>query len=120
MTVNKPWLDHYPSNVPKTIDPDQYGNLIELYEECFERFRFHPMSICMGVTHTYDDVDKASLAVAAWLQGQGLAKGSIVALMMPNVPQYLPIMIGILRAGFVCNPINHLYTGREVNFPNFV
>ncbi|WP_201574652.1 AMP-binding protein [Psychrobacter sp. H8-1] len=114
MTVNKPWLDHYPSNVPKTIDPDQYGNLIELYEECFERFRFHPMSICMGVTHTYDDVDKASLAVAAWLQGQGLAKGSIVALMMPNVPQYLPIMIGILRAGFVCTPINPLYTGREL------
>ncbi len=114
MTVKKPWLDHYPSNVPKTIDPDQYGNLIKLYEESFERFRFHPMSICMGTIHTYDDIDKASLAVAAWLQGQGLAKGSIVALMMPNVPQYLPIMIGILRAGFICTPINPLYTGREL------
>ncbi|MBO1531107.1 AMP-binding protein [Psychrobacter sp. F1192] len=114
MTVTKPWLDHYPSTVPKTIDPDLYGHLIELYEESFERFRFHPMSICMGVTHTYDDIDKASLAVAAWLQAQDLPKGSIVALMMPNVPQYLPIMIGILRAGYVCTPINPLYTGREL------
>lgn len=114
MTENKPWLDHYPSTVPKTIDPDKYGNLIELYEECFNRYRMHPMSICMGVTHTYDDVDKASLAVAAWLQAQGLPKGSLVALMMPNVPQYLPIMIGILRAGYVCTPINPLYTGREL------
>ena len=78
MTVTKPWLDHYPSTVPKTIDPDLYGHLIELYEESFERFRFHPMSICMGVTHTYDDIDKASLAVAAWLQAQDLPKGSIV------------------------------------------
>ncbi len=34
--------------------------------------------------------------------------------MMPNVPQYLPIMIGILRAGYVCTPINPLYTGREL------
>ena len=37
-----------------------------------------------------------------------------MALMMPNVPQYLPIMIGILRAGYVCTPINPLYTGREL------
>ncbi|WP_201547277.1 AMP-binding protein [Psychrobacter sp. Pi2-1] len=114
MTVDKPWLAQYPENVPKTINPDQYESLIELYEECFNRFRMHPMSICMGVTHTYGDVDNASLAVAAWLQAQGLPKGSVVALMMPNVPQYLPTMIGILRAGYVCTPVNPLYTGREL------
>ncbi len=114
MTVDKPWLTQYPKSVPKTINPDQYGSLIELYEECFERFRMHPMTVCMGVTHTYGDVDKASLAVAAWLQAQNLPKGSVVALMMPNVPQYLPIMIGILRAGYVCTPVNPLYTGREL------
>ena len=64
MTLNKPWLAQYPKSVPKTIDPDRYGSIVELYEECFDRFRLHPMSICMGVTHTYDDIDKASLAVA--------------------------------------------------------
>ncbi|WP_201563428.1 AMP-binding protein [Psychrobacter sp. CMS30] len=114
MTTDKPWLAQYPENVPNTINPDQYESLIELYEECFNRFRMHPMTICMGVTHTYGDVDQASLAVAAWLQGQGIPKGSVVALMMPNVPQYLPTMIGILRAGYVCTPINPLYTGREL------
>ncbi|MGM8871740.1 AMP-binding protein [Psychrobacter sp. 2Y5] len=114
MTVNKPWLDQYPTNVPKTVNPDKYGNIVDLYEECFDRFRMHPMSVCMGVTHTYDDIDKTSLAIAAWLQAQGLPKGSIVALMMPNVPQYLPTMIGILRAGYICTPINPLYTGREL------
>ena len=112
--MNKPWLAQYPKSVPKTIDPDRYGSIVELYEECFDRFRLHPMSICMGVTHTYDDIDKASLAVAAWLQAQGLPQGSVVALMMPNVPQYLPTMIGILRAGYVCTPVNPLYTGREL------
>ncbi|MGP4953451.1 long-chain fatty acid--CoA ligase, partial [Psychrobacter sp. T6-1] len=66
MTVNKPWLAQYPSNVPKTIDPDQYSSLIELYEECFARFRLHPISVCMGVTHTYGDIDDTSQAVAGW------------------------------------------------------
>lgn len=114
MTTDKPWLAQYPANVPKTINPDQYESLIELYEECFDRFRMHPITICMGVTHTYGDVDKASLAIAAWLQAQDIPKGSVVAVMMPNVPQYLPTMIGILRAGYVCTPINPLYTGREL------
>ncbi|MBP6496778.1 MAG: AMP-binding protein [Psychrobacter sp.] len=114
MTTDKPWLAQYPANVPKTINPDQYESLIELYKECFDRFRMHPITICMGVTHTYGDVDKASLAIAAWLQAQDIPKGSVVAVMMPNVPQYLPTMIGILRAGYVCTPINPLYTGREL------
>ncbi|WP_201584218.1 AMP-binding protein [Psychrobacter jeotgali] len=114
MNLEKPWLAQYPPNVPKTIDPNQYSSLMELYGECFNRFRLHPMSICMGVTHTYGEIEEASLAVAAWLQAQNLPKGSVVALMMPNVPQYLPTMIGILRAGYICTPVNPLYTGREL------
>ncbi len=114
MTTNKPWHASYPVGVPKTIYPDNYSSIIELYEESFSRYRLHPMSVCMGVTHTYGDVDNASQAVAAWLQAQGLPKGSVIALMMPNVPQYLPTMIGILRAGYICTPVNPLYTGREL------
>jgi len=112
--MNKPWLAQYPASVPKTIDPDQYSNLIELYEESFDSFASQPFSICMGVKHSYDDINQASKAIAAWLQSQGLAAGSVVALMMPNVPQYLPTMLGILRAGYVCTPVNPLYTGREL------
>ena len=114
MTMNKPWHARYPDGVPKSIYPDNYANIIELYEESFSRYRMHPISICMGVTHTYGDIDNASLAVAAWLQAQGLPRGSVIALMMPNVPQYLPTMIGILRAGYICTPVNPLYTGREL------
>ncbi len=114
MTMNKPWLARYPAGMPKSIYPDNYSNIIALYEESFSRYRLHPMSVCMGVTHTYGDIDNASLAIAAWLQAQGLPRGSVVALMMPNVPQYMPTMIGILRAGYICTPVNPLYTGREL------
>ncbi|WP_025646909.1 MULTISPECIES: AMP-binding protein [unclassified Psychrobacter] len=114
MMMNKPWLAQYPASVPATIDPDQYSSLIELYEESFDSFANQPFSICMGVKHSYDDINQASKAIAAWLQSQSLAPGSVVALMMPNVPQYLPTMLGILRAGYVCTPVNPLYTGREL------
>ena len=112
--MNKPWLAQYPASVPATIDPDQYSSLIDLYEESFDSFANQPFSICMGVKHSYDDINQASKAIAAWLQSQSLAPGSVVALMMPNVPQYLPTMLGILRAGYICTPVNPLYTGREL------
>ncbi|MGE6323848.1 hypothetical protein ACQKDA_01680 [Psychrobacter sp. NPDC078370] len=44
MISNKPWLSQYPAGVPKTINPDRYSSIMELYEECFDRFRGHPMS----------------------------------------------------------------------------
>jgi long-chain acyl-CoA synthetase len=40
-----------------------------------------------------------SIALGAYLQSKGLAKGARVALMMPNVLQYPVAMMGILRAG---------------------
>ncbi len=70
----------------------------------------------MGVTYTYAQIDIASKSVAAWIQGLGLEQGSIIALMMPNVNQYLPILMGILRAGMVITLVNPLYTGRELKF----
>lgn len=112
--MNKIWTGQYLDGVSTTITPDLYENITDFFEEGFERYRLHPISTCSGVTHTYDDVDKASIAIGAWLQAQGIPKGSIVALMMPNIPQYLPTMIGILRAGYVCTPINPLYTAREL------
>lgn len=108
------WTAQYPEGVPKNINPDKYHNSTDFFEECFNRYRFHPMTVCMGVTHTYDEVDRASIAIGAWLQSQGIPQGSIIALMMPNLPQYLPAMIGILRAGYICTPVNPLYTGREL------
>lgn len=68
----------------------------------------------MGVSYTYGEVDQISKNIAAWIQSLGLAKGSTVGVMMPNVNQYLPIVIGALRAGMVLTLINPLYTSREL------
>lgn len=112
--TKKIWTKNYPPEVPLSIDPSIYKNLLVFFDECFGNFGYQALSSCMGAVHTYAQVDALSMAVAAWLQALGLPKGSIVALMMPNIPQYLPILMGILRAGYVCTPINPMYTGREL------
>jgi long-chain acyl-CoA synthetase len=63
---------------------------------------------------TFEQIDEASRAMAAWLQSKGLAKGARVALMMPNVPQYMVAIAAVLRAGYVVVNVNPLYTPREL------
>jgi long-chain acyl-CoA synthetase len=68
----------------------------------------------MGKTMTYREVDRAATAMASWLQGRGMAKGSRVAFMMPNVLQYPIAIAGVLRAGCAVVNVNPLYTPREL------
>ena len=68
----------------------------------------------MGKSITFRQVDEASVALAAWLQAQGFAKGDRIAVMLPNVPQYPVAIAGILRAGLVVVNVNPLYTPREL------
>ncbi len=108
------WLKHYPAGVPADIDVTQYGSLVELLEESFTKFRDRKAFICMDKAITYREVDEMSLALAAYLQSRGLAKGARVALMMPNVLQYPIATAAVLRAGYAVVNVNPLYTPREL------
>jgi long-chain acyl-CoA synthetase len=108
------WLKQYPAGVPADIDVSQYGSLVELLEESFAKFADRKAFICMDKSISYRDLDEMSLALAAFLQGKGLAKGARVALMMPNVLQYPIATAAVLRAGYAVVNVNPLYTPREL------
>lgn len=112
--TDRPWLSAYPAGVPADIDPSQYGSLVQLMEESFQKFAARPAYSFMGKEVTFGQTDSLSRAFAAYLQGLGLAKGDRVAIMMPNVPQYPVAVAAILRAGFVVVNVNPLYTPREL------
>lgn len=114
MDTNKPWLKNYPAGVPDNVDPSAYPSLVELLEESFRKNARSPVSVCMERWMTYGQLDEWSTAVGAWLQAQGLKPGARVALMMPNIPQFLVVMAAILRAGYTCVNVNPLYTAREL------
>jgi long-chain acyl-CoA synthetase len=111
---NRPWLAAYPQGVPADIDAGQYGSLVQLMEESFQKHAARTAYVFMGKEVSYGETDSLSRAFAAYLQGLGLAKGDRVAVMMPNVPQYPVAVAAILRAGFVLVNVNPLYTPREL------
>ena len=107
------WTQHYPKGINAQIAPP-HNTLIDMFDDKLTEYASHEFITNMGVTYSYGQVDSMSLAIAAWIQSLGLAKGSVIGIMMPNVNQYLPIVIGIIRAGMVTTLINPLYSPREL------
>jgi acyl-CoA synthetase (AMP-forming)/AMP-acid ligase II len=112
--MNRPWLAHYPPGVPHDIDPAQYRSLSALLEESMRKHASQPVSVCMERWMSYGELDQHSAALGAWLQGRGLEPGARVAIMLPNVPQFLVAMAAVIRAGYTVVNVNPLYTAREL------
>ncbi|HEY1089878.1 MAG TPA: long-chain-fatty-acid--CoA ligase [Burkholderiaceae bacterium] len=112
--AEKPWLKSYPPGVPATIKVDSYTSLVDLLEEAFRKYAKRDAAVCMEKHMTFGEVDQLSSALGAYLQSLNLAPGARVALMMPNVLQYMIGIAAVLRAGYAVVNVNPLYTPREL------
>jgi long-chain acyl-CoA synthetase len=69
-----------------------------------------------GITVTYRELDEQSGRLAAGLRSAGLAPGQVVALQLPNIPQFLVGYFGALKAGLVVLPLNPLLMAPELEY----
>jgi len=114
MNPQKPWLKNYLEGVPHEIDLAGHISIVELLEASFDKYPHRIAIESMGHSISYSQLDILSKDFAAYLQTLGLDAGARIAIMFPNVPQYLITMVGALRAGFTVVNINPLYTAREL------
>jgi long-chain acyl-CoA synthetase len=69
-----------------------------------------------GTTTSYRELDEQSGRLAAGLQASGLAPGQVVAVQLPNLPQFLIAYFGALKAGLVVLPLNPLLMAPELEY----
>ncbi|HEY0953237.1 MAG TPA: long-chain-fatty-acid--CoA ligase [Roseateles sp.] len=108
------WLKQYPAAVPRDVNTSLYPSLVDLLDTGFKKHGDKAAYLMMGKSISFAQVDEASRALAAYLQGLGLEKGDRVAIMMPNLFQYPVAVAAVLRAGYVVVNVNPLYTPREL------
>ncbi|MFN3945394.1 MAG: AMP-binding protein [Allosphingosinicella sp.] len=95
-------------------------NLVELYRGYAERNSGKPAVSCvlpngMSATLSYDELEDAADAVAAFLREElKLPPRSVIAVQAPNCLAFPAISKGVVKAGMVPTGINPLYTVREV------
>ncbi|WP_407303131.1 AMP-binding protein [Acinetobacter sp.] len=114
--MEKIWFDEYQkTGIPETVElPPENTSLNDIFERNFQKFGSRDAFIFMDKVLTFNELEEASRKFATYLQSLGLAKGSRVAVMMPNVLQYPVVALGVFRAGLVLVNVNPLYTSREL------
>jgi long-chain acyl-CoA synthetase len=113
--MEKPWLAHYETQVPKTVDiPNQ--TIADIFAAAVRRNPRHPAYIYFGRRFTYAEMDRMVEQAAAFLQHLGVKKGDRVAIILPNVPQYPAVHYAVMRLGAIAVPTNPLYVERELEY----
>jgi len=109
----KPWLKSYdPWVVPEMTIPDE--SYVDLLEKAIAHDPDRAVLHFLGTTLTYRDLDRFSGRVAGYLAARGCGRGDVVGINLPNTPQYLIALAGILRAGCVASGVSPLLTPREM------
>jgi fatty-acyl-CoA synthase len=67
-----------------------------------------------GVRRSYRELDDRAMEVARSLTATGVTRGDRVGLFMPNGPEFIEILFGILFTGAVAVPVNARFTAREL------
>lgn len=111
--MNRPWVAHYDPGVPPTLDYPPIS-LPELFERTARQHPERVATIFHGAKLRYRQLQEQIDAFASGLRACGLKPGDRLALMLPNVPQFIVAFYGALKAGAVVVPTNPLYTQHEL------
>lgn len=68
-----------------------------------------------GRKYTFSQLRTLSRRFASSLRKQGFKPGDVLAVMLPNMPDYPVILLGAMEAGLIVSTINPIYTPYELS-----
>ncbi|HXL37189.1 MAG TPA: alpha/beta fold hydrolase [Ktedonobacteraceae bacterium] len=95
-----PWLQYYDREVPESL-PHPKQLLHDLLSNTAREFPDRAALIFFGQKIGYRELDRLSNRFAHVLRRLGVKKGDRVAIVLPNIPQFVIAFYGILKAGAV-------------------
>ena len=93
--------------------PD-YESLGQILEERAKKYKKRAALFFGGKEINYDHLNENVNKLANGLKSLGIAKGDRVAIMLPNIPEFVYSFFAIQKMGAVAVPFNTMYKGREV------
>lgn len=112
-TLSRPWLVHYPPEVPRNLDHADRP-LFDFLDKAAERYPHRKAIIFQNKTLTYRELQRQSEIFAANLRLLGVNPGDRTAIMLPNLPQTIIAFWGVLKAGGIAVMTNPLYMETEI------
>jgi fatty-acyl-CoA synthase len=97
------------------IERDAARTLPVVIDELADRLGSVPAALSETETLGYNDLTALSRRYAGWALRHEVGKGDVVALVMPNSPDYLAIWLGIIRIGAVVALVNTSLVGASLS-----
>ena len=110
----KPWIRMYDDGVPEEVEVPEKP-LYTILEESASMYPDRVAIYFYGYKMTYKELHNAASRFAGLLADMGLGRGDVVALFLPNSPQFAVAYYGTLMAGATVSPLNVLYSPHEIN-----
>jgi len=111
-TALRDWVRALEATAPITANPQRL--LLDVIEEQTDARGDAPALLSAEECLTYDVLTSRANAYARWALTRGIARGEVVALMMPNRPEYLAIWLGLTSVGIVVALINTQLRGSSL------
>jgi len=112
--MSKPWYAHFDYWVRPNLNYPRRP-LTDILRIAASDVPDKPATAFLGQSMTYAELKDRSDRFATALARMGVVQGDRVGIMLPNCPQYLIAVFGILRVGAIVVNVNPLYTPREVS-----
>jgi len=111
----KPWLKNYDKGVPAHIDYPEI-NIYEFLVNSAKNFGGRTALWFLKNKISYKKLDDITDRLATALVDLGVKKGDVVAIMIPNFPQFIMSYYGILKAGAIVTACSVLHTEHELAY----
>ena len=121
--MEKPWLAHYEPVVPHSLSYPR-KSLFATLEDSARKYPDRPAlhlilrylgPLDLGARLSYRELLAEAERFAAALHALGVRKGDRVALMLPNLPQFVIAFYGAVRLGAIVVNTNPTYTAARSN-----
>ncbi|MFW9784843.1 MAG: AMP-binding protein, partial [Candidatus Heimdallarchaeota archaeon] len=113
--ASKPWLKNYDEGVPAHIDYPEI-NIYKFLDDAASDFSSHTAIWFLKNKITYKKLKDTADRLATALVKMGVKRGDVVAIMIPNFPQFIMSYYGILKAGGIVTCVSVLYTEHELMY----
>jgi long-chain acyl-CoA synthetase len=110
------WRKSYDPGL-EDLDPVKWEtSYIDLIKPSFQKYQDKAAFTFFGVEVSYAGLDEYANRFADMLIKNGLKKGDVVGINLPNIPEYIIAWLGTLKAGCVVSGVSPLLSPEEMEY----
>ena len=113
---NRIWNEHLPEGITLELDIPEDISLIDIFKNGAKQYGEKIVSVYFGREFTFKQIDTLTRRFISGLLELGIKKGDVVALWLPNCPQFTICYFAIISIGATLTAISPLFVAREMAY----